>query len=197
MKTKFIKIILLLALLTPTAVQAYEDKDFDSSGTINDGEYWGNVNIYGDDTIVDMYYDAWVLNVTTFNGSSFNVHGGVIDGLLMCTNESNVNINAGWFDNISVEQSAVLNVHCINYGGIFHDVSATGGTINIFVDNVIYNSSLGYNGGGVLEGDYLNGTHFKWDLYEGSYQHINIVPEPSSFLLFGLAGLIFRKRTAA
>lgn len=189
-----ILIILIMVLFGTCQVQAYEDKDFTSSGTINDGEYWGNVNIYGDDTIVDMYYDAWVLNVTTFNGSSFNVHGGVVDGLLMCTNESNVNINAGWFDNISVEQSAVLNVYCINYGGLFHNVSATGGTINIFADNVIYSSSLGYNGGGVLEGDYLNRTHFKWDLYEGSYQYINVVPEPATFLFLGLGGLLLRKR---
>lgn len=191
---KIILTILMVVLLTVSGVQALEDKDFYSSGTINDGEYWGNVNIYGDDTVVDMYYDAWVLNVTTFNESNFNVHGGVIDGLLTCNNESTVNINAGWFDNISVEQNAVLNVHCINYGGLLHDVSATGGTINIFTDDVIYDPSSGYNGGGVLEGDYFNGTHFKWDLYEGTYQYINIIPEPATFLLLCLGGLLLRKR---
>jgi len=59
--------------------QAYPDKDFNSSGQINDGDYWNNVNIYGDDTILDML-GGWVLSVTTYNESIFNYRGGTLEG---------------------------------------------------------------------------------------------------------------------
>jgi len=194
MRKTILKILMLLIILAVACqVQAYPDKDFSSSGQINDGEYWNNVNIYGDDTVVDMYYDAWVLSVTTYNKSEFNIYGGSIDGPLTGSDNSAVNISGGWFDFVIVEDFSILNI-ISGHGGL-GDLSATGGSINLYAYDVLYDPTGGYYGEGLLTGKYLSNDHyFDYDLHEGTYSHITVVPEPISLLLIGLGGLFLRKR---
>ena len=170
-------------------VLAYPDKDFYSSDEINDGDYWGNVNIYGNDTVVDMF-GGWVLSTTTHEESTFSYYGGTLEGPLTCSDNSTVNIWQGGVSTV-VEDNSVLNL----LGGFGSDLSATGGLINLYAYDIVYDSSIGGCGGGIIEGKYYHDdSYFAYDLYPGTYSYINIVPEPITFLLLGLGGLLLGKR---
>ncbi len=184
-------LMILITLAVPCQLQAYPDKDFYSSGEINDGDYWNDVNIYGDDTIVDMFDFAWVLNVTTHNESTFNVYGGMIDGLLTCSDSSFINIDDGDLGTITVEEFGNVDIH----SGVINALSATGGSINLYAYDITYDPTGGYFGEGELTGRYYkNDNFFAYDLHEGVYPYITIIPEPATFLLVGLGGLLLRKR---
>ncbi len=190
---KIILIILVLTLFSVPKLHAvYPDKDFYSSGQINDGDYWNNVNIYGNDTIVDMFYDAWVLNVTTHNESTFNVYGGMIDGLLTSSDSSFINIDDGDFGTITVEEFGTVDIH----SGVINALSATGGSINLYAYDITHDPAGGQFSQGALMGRYYSDdTFFVYDLHEGAYSYITVVPEPATLLLFGLGGLMVRERS--
>lgn len=182
-------LIILITLAVPCQLRAYPDKDFSSSGQINDGDYWNNVNIHGDDTVVDMF-GGWVLSVTTYDESTFNYRGGTLEGPLTCSDNSTVNIWEGGGSTV-VEEDSVLNL----IAGHGSDLSATGGLINLYAYDVIYDSSIGGCGGGIIEGKYYyDDSYFGYDLYPGTYSYINIVPEPVTISFLGLGWLFLRKR---
>ena len=185
-------LMMLIMLAVASQVQAYPDKDFNSSGSINDGEMWGHVNIYGNDTVVDMFDWSHTMGLTTHNESVFNLYGGHVDNWLTATNNSTVNIYGGGCDILAVEDSAIINIYNVS----FLDMSAIGGTIYLYAYDVIYNPTGGGIGGGMLEGKLcLNDSYFRYDLYPGTYSYVTIIPEPCSILLFGLGGLFLRKRS--
>jgi len=186
-----IVLTILMMLAVACSVQAYPDKDFYSSGQINDGEHWSNVNIYGDDTIVDMFFDAWVGNLTTHNKSIFNVYGGSVDFLLTCSDNSFVDIIDGDFGTITAEEFGNVDI----YSGNINALSASGGSIYLYAYDVTHDPTGGFFGEGELVGRYFkDDTLFVYDLHEGAYSHITVVPEPATFLLVGLGGVLLRKR---
>jgi len=229
-KAILIILTVLVVLAGAYPVQAYPDKDFSSSGQINDGEYWNNVNIYGDDTVVDMF-GGWVSGPITYNKSVFNMYNGIVQDQLTCRDNSMAYIYGGMLGDVKIIDSAVLNtyngdisylscwqnsivniyggnlssirvvdfattlnLYSVDYCGTTQSLEANGGVINISAGNVQYLPLGGENGGGLLEGEYLSsGNSFIWDLYEGTYQHINIVPEPATILLLFFGGLFLRK----
>ncbi len=183
--------MILITLAVACQVQAYPDKDFSSSGQINDGDYWNNVNIYGDDTVVDMFYDAWVGNLTTHDKSIFNVYGGSVDFLLTCSDNSFVDIVDGDFGTITVEEFGNVDI----YSGVINALSATGGSINLYAYDITYDPTGGYFSEGELTGRYYkNDNFFAYDLHEETYSYITVVPEPCSILLFCLGGIFLRRR---
>jgi len=193
MFTKKLITILAVVLFAGNGLYAVPvDKIFTSSGQINDGDTWGNVSIYGNETVVDMF-GGWIASATTYDESTFNISAGSIDGYLTCTDSSLVNIYGGWFDFVVVEDSSIL--HIIDGIGGLGDLSATGGFIYLHAYDVTYNPTGGYYGEGHLEGKYWNSDNpFDYDLHAGTYSHIIIVPEPTTLLLLGLGGLLLRKK---
>ncbi len=188
------KIILIVVMLSaPCQLQAYPDKDFSSSGQINDGEYWNNVNIYGDDTVVDMF-EGWVLVAITHDSSTFNIYDGTIADQLSCGENSLVNLYSGEFGTLLAENQSTINIFGTDYDGLSHVLWSTGGTINLYATNAVYDATAGIYEGGLIEGEYLSdGTLFSWDLHPNTYQHITIIPEPATFLLLAFGGLLLRK----
>ena len=78
MRAKILLVMSVVFLFATCSVQAYPDKTFDSSGEINDGDAWNDVNICGNSTVVNMF-GGWVASVTTYDESTFNVYDGSID----------------------------------------------------------------------------------------------------------------------
>lgn len=109
---------------------------------------------------------------------------------MTCSDNSAVNIWEGG-GLIVVEEDSVLNL-IAGYGS---DLSATGGEINLYAYDVVYDSSIGGSGGGIIEGKYYyDDSYFGYDLFPGTVSHVNVVPEPSTLLLFSLGGLLLRNR---
>jgi len=184
-------LVILVAFAGTCPVLAYPDKDFYSSDEINDGDYWSNVNIYGNDTVVDMF-GGWVGNLTTHNQSIFNVYGGSVDFLLTSSDSSFINIDDSIdIGTITVEEFGTVDIH----SGSINALSATGGSINLYAYDITYDPTGGSFGEGELTGRYYkNDNFFAYDLHEGVYPYITVIPEPATFLLVGLGGLLLRKK---
>ena len=73
MKTRIL--LLVLVALMPSGNVFAANKVFTDSGEILDGEVWDMVDIFGDDTIVDMT-GGIVDYISTFDSSTLNMFGG-------------------------------------------------------------------------------------------------------------------------
>ncbi|MBA7686333.1 hypothetical protein ES703_94777 [subsurface metagenome] len=192
LKRSLLIFLTVTVLLTGGRAYGLLDTTFTSSGQILPGEKWNNVFIYNDDTIVDMFYDAWVLTAITYDRSTFNIYGGTIDRFLTCSDNSLVNIHdGGHFGTVTVEQFGVLNI----YTGNINALSATGGSIYLYAYDVTYDPMGGKFGEGELVGRYYeDDALFVYDLHEGAYSYITVVPEPTTLLLLGLGGFFLLRR---
>ena len=184
--------IFLIVVSAACQLQATIDKDFYSSGEINDGDSWNNVNIFGDDTIVNMY-GGYVHVGITHDESTFNIYGGLIEDQLSLGHTSVVNAYGGILNTILVEQDSTLNLFGTDYDGQSHVLWSTGGSINLYSNDAVYLPGGGEHGENVFEGMYLDGVSFSWVVYPDTYSHVTIVPEPATLLLLGFGGLFVRK----
>jgi hypothetical protein len=165
-------------------------------------------------------FNASTLNVTggtvstldTLEFSIANISGGYVHGasaldhavVNFSDNANAVTIGAigfgtlnmigGTADNVGANESGTLNL----YGGIIEDSlgASRSAVINIYGYGFNYDPTAGSFDGGQLTGFWLDGTPFTTDLYgTETYSHINFIPEPMTFLLFAIGGLLLRKRS--
>jgi hypothetical protein len=218
-------LIAAIIFLLPVGVFA-TNITFTSSGSIVNGNVFSSVSVQNDGTVINMtggqIKNLWTYNISTFNmsggiieysvhtglSSSFNFSGGTIIG----TNfefGGNVNISGGSitgggkFANLS---NTVVNITGGNlnfsllmpygelniYGGLLNidDFYLCGGTTNIFGYGFNYDSNRK-----VLTGYLLDHNQFTINNLDSTeYQHLNLVPEPVSLLLFGFGLLALRKQ---
>jgi len=174
-------LIVLVVLAGACPVQAYPDKLFTSSGQIVAGESWYDIDIYDTDTpppdhtIVDMF-------------------GGNVHHILSTYDASIINITGGSVYQLRTSNESIANIHaCINLDVL---EAKDNSVINLYTDDFTISSENGAFGYGYIEGTYYGiTTDFFINFYDDtSYSHINIVPEPATFLLLGLGGLLLRKR---
>ncbi len=172
---------ILITLAVACQVQAYPDKDFTSSGQIVAGESWYDIDVYDTDTpppdhtIVDMFGGNVHHILSTYDASIINITGGSVYQL-RTSNESIANIHASInFDVLEAKDNSVINL----YTDDFTISSENGGFDHGYIEGIYYGTTT----------DFF--IHFYDDT---SYSHINIVPEPATFLLLGLGGLLLRKR---
>jgi len=139
-----------------------------------------------------------------------NVSGGWI-GIMACEDTSISNIYTGsTIELLRPDISGVTNV----YGGDIDQIFALGSSVaniydaslskldavnlsevNLHVKNYHYNPTGGSYSGGLLTGNWLgSGNNFSIELFEGTIDHINFVPEPCSFILLTLSSFILYKR---
>ena len=135
----------------------------------------------------DPFGEIWM-----YNDATLDIFGGEINRLAAY----DVTVT-DWFGGqmliLWAHDSSIINIR----GGTLGDLwAAENSLINLYAYDVIYDPTGGYYGLGSIEGRYLdNNLYFDFDL-DGSdtYSHINIVPEPTTLLLFGLGGLLLRRR---
>ena len=69
------------------------------------------------------------------------------------------------------------------------------GTVNLYAYDVTHTITGGRWDDGQIMGTYYgDDSEFAFDLRDDAYLHINVVPEPATFLLVGLGVIALRKR---
>lgn len=140
-------------------------------------------------TDADLYYDE----VFVVNEATLDFTGGGI-GKLEGFHNALINITGGTMDQLWAGDEAIANIYeCVDLDILEarHD-----STINLYTNDFIYSPT-----GGVMEQGYIEGlyygttTAFYISFYDDTtYSHVNTIPEPATLLLFGLGGVLLRKR---
>ena len=164
-------LIILILLLSATPCRA--DLVFDTGYNIFDDSYpyYSEVVVINDAHLDVLGGAMWKLELTNY--ATANIYNGDMD--LLFTNENSiVNIHNGTIDCFGAYDNSLVNLYA--YDVVFHPVDD-------------YEESW-------IEGKYYsNNNSFTLGVWhKDHFAHVNIVPEPTSFLLFALGVLFFRKR---
>jgi hypothetical protein len=139
---------------------------------ILDGDWYGEIWMYENARATMFGGEAYKLE--TYGTTAFDMLDGQLR-ILYVHDYSIAELYGGHLESLGITESAVVNLYA-------YDVNfyATGG----------------YYRRGRLEGRYLaSDSYFSFDLITSdSFSHINVIPEPTTVLLFGLGGLLLRKR---
>ena len=174
MKTKIITILAAVILATVGTAQA--DLVFSSGYNTYDDSYGYN-------------FEVWVIN-----DAHLDVLGGAIWKLELTDNASS-NIYDGDMECLFIQGNSIVNIHA---AGDTLEMFAAGNdsVAYLYAYDVTFHSTGGIKNDGWIEGIYIsNDAPFSFSFYNDvSYQHLNIVPEPTSVLFFSLGLFIVRKR---
>jgi hypothetical protein len=149
-------LITLILLCTISTVRAVEDRIFTTSGQILDGEEWGNVYIYNDDTIVDML-GGLVDGIATYDASTLNITDGSVS-TLEALEFSTANVSGGYAHTLWAWDSAMVT---LSGTGSVISLSARGdsGLANVYGGSVsgisTYDSGIVNLHGGLVS-DYIS-----------------------------------------
>jgi len=167
-------LIILILLLSATPCRA--DLVFDSGH-----------NTFDDN---DPYYnEVWVIN---------NAHLDVLGGAmwkLELMNYATANISGGYVEWLFIQGNSIVNIYAAE-DTLEMFAAGNDSVAYLYAYDVTYHSIGGIKNDGWIEGLYIsNDAPFSFSFYNDvSYLHLNIVPEPTSFLLFALGVLLFKKR---
>jgi hypothetical protein len=156
----------------------------------DDNEPFGEIYIYNTVTLDILGGDIFRLD--TYDTTITNWYDGQMD-TLKTHDDSIVNIYGGSLDILREAENSVVSL----YGGsLGRFASDQNGFLNLYAYDVIHHTTGGYWNGGWVEGRYLNdNSYFDFDIPDDdTFLHINVIPEPTTLLLFGLGGLLLRKK---
>lgn len=139
------------------------------------------INIYG-----GTHWTAFASGHGIVNFSSDAVSQG-----LRASGFGVANMFGGTVGHLGAHDSGTINIYA---GSITDYIFADDySTINIFGNDLIKADSGGIYGFGKVEGYLTDLAYISVDFVNPeAYSHINLIPEPSSLVLLGLAGLILR-----
>ena len=154
-------------------------------GTLSLAEAWNNgtVNFSGDASLnILEAWDFGTLNLTT--GSL---------GLIGVSENGVVNITDGSAEEVWIHDSGVMYIS----GGVVSDLLSAedSSAVNVYGYDLVKTSSGGKYGYGQVYGFWNDGTSFTIDLDDvGTYDHINLIPEPASLVFLAFGSLLLRRR---
>jgi len=170
------KMILVISVILAGACPVRADLVFDSGYNTFDAN--------------DPYYaEVWVIN-----DAHLDVLGGAMWKLELM-NYATANIYDGDIEWLFIQGNTAVNIHA---AGDTLEMFAAGNEslAYLYAYDVTHHPTGGLAGDGWIEGIYIsNDIPFSFSFYNDvSYQHLNIVPEPTTFLLLGFGAFLLRKR---
>jgi hypothetical protein len=127
---------------------------------------------------------AWDYSTINISGTFNAVEVGAAQAGIVNVMGGDMKAIAGW--------GGVVNL----YGGTITDnIHDVGGWVNVFGYDLEKSSTGGKYGFGYVSGFWNDGTAFKINLYGfRTHEHINLIPEPGSLILFALGVLLIRRK---
>ena len=176
------------------------------------------VNFYGDLADYIGTHDSSTLNffggeaeLQAMDTSFINVSGGTLSSVwawddaivnfsdtseataLSARNSSTINMTGGTVEGVAGRNYGIVNLHA----GVISDyISAhDSSVINIYGNDLVKTSSGGTYGYGQVYGFWIDDTSFLIDLGNAeAYEHINLIPEPTTFTLFVIGSLVLLRK---
>lgn len=139
-------------------------------------------------TDADPYYDEVFLE----NDASLDFLSGSF-GKLSTLNNSWANLDGGTMTNLWATGNSSVNY----YDGALDWIDAGDNSkVYLYAYDISYDPTGGINGDGLVQGYfYKDDSEFSFSCWnQGTYSHIEIVPEPSTFLFITFGALALRKR---
>jgi hypothetical protein len=139
-------------------------------------------------TDADPYYDEVFLE----NDASLDFLSGSF-GKLSTLNNSWANLDGGTMTNLWATGNSSVNY----YDGALDWIDAGDNSkVYLYAYDISYDPTGGINGDGFVQGYfYKDDSEFSFSCWnQGTYSHIEIVPEPSTFLFITFGALALRKR---
>lgn len=136
----------------------------------------------------DVYTEIWM-----YNDATADMFGGDVFKLELF-DITMVSIFDGELTDLRLHDNSIGDL----YGGDLNRLGISeNGLLNLYAYDVTYHETGGYYDRGWIEGKYINNDlYFSFDFVEpDTFLHINLIPEPSTLLLFGLGVLLLKKRT--
>jgi hypothetical protein len=134
-----------------------------------------------------------VSSVMTWDYATTNLYdGGTVFSLGARGQSGVVNMTGGTTEYLRAGESGIINL----YGGVVTNFLDAWdfAIVNIYGYGFDYDPYTGKWIGGQLRGFWFDNIAFSIDLYDAhTYEHINLIPEPASLMLFSLGVLLIRR----
>lgn len=132
---------------------------------------------------------GFIHSPTAWDYSTINISGTFSAVEVGTAPEGIVNVMGGTMNTIA-GYGGVFNL----YGGTITDyIDAVDGWVNLFGYDLEKIATGGEYNFGYVSGFWNDGTAFTIDLYgSGTYSQINLIPEPSSLILFAIGALLIK-----
>lgn len=162
----------------------------ESTVNISGGEVW---SIYAAEYSTVNVLGGSVLGLESWDNSLVHIlNGAEVDGSRV-RGSGTLNMTGGTVDHLGAIESGTINL----YGGTILDrlYVTDPGTVYVFGYDLVKTPSGGTYGYGQVYGFWSNGLGFLINLNgEDTYTRVNLIPEPGTLLLFGVASLFVRRR---
>jgi hypothetical protein len=145
-----------------------------------------------DYSIINIYGGTHWTAIASYHGT-VNFSSDAVSQGLSASGFGVTNMFGGTVGHLGAHDSGTINIYA---GSITDYIFADDySTINIFGNDLIKTDSDGIYGFGKVEGYLTDLTYISVDFVNPeAYSHINLIPEPATFALLSIGGLLLKKR---